>query len=69
MSSTTAVTDRGHHDHHPTGWRRWLLSTNHKDIGTLYIVFAIIGGILGGAASMIIRAQLMHPGSLVLGIA
>lgn len=67
MSSTTAVADHGHHDHHPTGWRRWLLSTNHKDIGTLYIIFAMVGGILGGAASMIIRAQLMHPGSLVLG--
>jgi len=53
--------------HHPTGWRRWLLSTNHKDIGTLYLVFAMLGGLLGGLLSMIIRAQLMHPGSMVLG--
>lgn len=53
--------------HHPTGWRRWLLSTNHKDIGTLYLVFAMLGGLLGGILSMIIRAQLMHPGSMVLG--
>ncbi|AIK95938.1 cytochrome c oxidase subunit I [Candidatus Odyssella acanthamoebae] len=64
--SSLAGTDHDHHGH-PTGWRRWLLSTNHKDIGTLYIIFAMVGGLLGGAASMIIRAQLMHPGSLVLG--
>ncbi|MBW8308352.1 MAG: cytochrome c oxidase subunit I [Candidatus Paracaedibacteraceae bacterium] len=64
--SSLAGADHGHHAH-PTGWRRWLLSTNHKDIGTLYIIFAMVGGILGGVASMIIRAQLMHPGSLVLG--
>lgn len=56
-----------HDDHHPTGWRRWILSTNHKDIGTLYLVFAMIGGLLGGALSMIIRAQLIHPGGMVLG--
>jgi cytochrome c oxidase subunit I len=64
--SSLAGTDHGLHGH-PTGWRRWLLSTNHKDIGTLYIIFAMVGGLLGGAASMIIRAQLMYPGSLVLG--
>jgi cytochrome c oxidase subunit 1 len=61
MSSTTHK-----HDHMPTGWRRWVFSTNHKDIGTMYLAFAILGGILGGVFSMIIRAQLIHPGNTLL---
>lgn len=56
-----------HHDHAPTGLKRWLFSTNHKDIGILYIIFAIMGGLLGGFLSAIIRAQLAMPGSHVLG--
>ncbi len=43
-----------------TGWRRWFFSTNHKDIGTLYIIFAIFAGIVGGVFSVIMRSQLMH---------
>ncbi|MEA2877480.1 MAG: cytochrome c oxidase subunit, partial [Hyphomicrobiales bacterium] len=51
------------HDHPtPTGWRRFVYSTNHKDIGTMYLVFAIIGGLIGGALSIAIRIELMHPG-------
>ncbi|MCX7338375.1 MAG: cytochrome c oxidase subunit I [Alphaproteobacteria bacterium] len=56
-----------HHEHSiPTGWRRWILSTNHKDIGTLYIILSIVGAMVGGLLSMVMRAQLMHPGSTVL---
>ncbi len=40
---------------------RWLMSTNHKDIGTLYITMAVIGACVGGALSMIMRLQLMYP--------
>ncbi|HTW35830.1 MAG TPA: cytochrome c oxidase subunit I [Rhizomicrobium sp.] len=53
------------HDDHPHGWRRYVYSTNHKDIGTMYLVFAIVSGCIGGFLSMMIRANLMFPGDLV----
>ncbi|HEU4961002.1 MAG TPA: cytochrome c oxidase subunit 1, partial [Sphingomonas sp.] len=53
-----------HHeaDHKPAFFQRWFMSTNHKDIGTLYLIFAICAGIIGGTISGFMRVELMHPG-------
>jgi cytochrome c oxidase subunit 1 len=50
------------HEDHPHGWRRYVYSTNHKDIGTMYLIFAICAGLVGGFLSMMMRAELMYPG-------
>ncbi|MFL6804665.1 MAG: cytochrome c oxidase subunit I [Xanthobacteraceae bacterium] len=52
------------HDAHayPTGWRRFVYSTNHKDIGTMYLVFAMAAGIIGASLSVAMRMELQEPG-------
>jgi len=55
-----------HHDEHPTGIMRWLTTTNHKDIGTMYLVFAFTMAIVGGLMSLVIRSELWQPGLQVV---
>ena len=58
-----------HDDGHatPYGWRRWVYSTNHKDIGTMYLTFALFGGLVGGILSIGMRLELQEPGLQIFG--
>jgi cytochrome c oxidase subunit 1 len=51
-----------HHAEHPTGITRWLFTTNHKDIGTMYLVLALVMFFVGGTMALVIRAELFQPG-------
>src|ERR1700750_670466 len=70
-SSETHAHDHGDdhshdHDHKPGFVTRWFFSTNHKDIGTLYLIFAVVGGLVGGILSEIMRAQLQFPNNHIV---
>jgi cytochrome c oxidase subunit 1 len=62
--ANSAAHDHAHdaHDHKPQGLKRWLYATNHKDIGTMYLVFACVLFFLGGAMALVIRLELFQPG-------
>jgi cytochrome c oxidase subunit 1 len=66
MQATSHTGYAGNHDHdshgHPTGWKRWVTTTNHKDIGSMYLWFSFVMFLVGGAMSLIIRAELFSPG-------
>jgi len=60
MSATTH--DEAHHADEPKGFTRWLFTTNHKDIGTMYLVFSLTMFFIGGMMAMVIRGELFEPG-------
>jgi len=64
-NAATAHADHHHDDHAPRGLKRWLYSTNHKDIGVLYLFYAVFAGLLGAAFSIALRAELMYPGDQI----
>src|ERR1051325_3880640 len=55
-----------HGEHHPSGLMRWVTTTNHKDIGTLYLLFSLLMFFIGGSFAMVIRAELFKPGMQIV---
>ena len=65
----SSVIESHHDDHHhgpAKGLMRWLLTTNHKDIATLYLWFSFAMFLIGGAMAMVIRAELFQPGMQIV---
>src|ERR1700729_74439 len=58
--------DHDHHDGPATGIKRWIFATNHKDIGTMYLVFSLIMFFIGGFMAILIRVELFKPGLQLL---
>jgi cytochrome c oxidase subunit 1 len=62
-AQATGHSGHGAHDPDtPRGWRRWAYSTNHKDIGIMYLMFSVFAGVLGAILSGFMRLELQEPG-------
>ncbi len=66
MSAVIETHDHDHHHGPAKGWQRWVYTTNHKDIGTLYLWFSFIMFLVGGTMAMVIRAELFQPGMQIV---
>ncbi|MCE9662507.1 cytochrome c oxidase subunit I [Halomonas sp. M5N1S17] len=63
QSSTAAEAGHGHaHEAPPKGLMRWLLTTNHKEIGSLYLIFSLVMFFIGGIFALVVRLELFQPG-------
>ena len=64
----SAVLDTHDLEHHgpAKGLTRWVYTTNHKDIGTLYLWFSFLMFLVGGCMAMVIRAELFQPGMQIV---
>src|SRR5690606_40139957 len=62
-TDSTPSADHGEaHSVPPYGWRRWLFATNHKDIGTMYLIFSFVMLLEGGTLALLLRTELFEPG-------
>ena len=61
MAHGLPVSD-SHDGHYKGGWVRWLETTNHKDIGIMYLIFGFIMLFVGGAMILTVRLELFQPG-------
>lgn len=57
-----AMTEGGAQGAYPRGWRRYLYATNHKDVGTMFLLLALLCGVIGMVFAFYMRAELMQPG-------
>jgi len=65
-TATEQATPPNGADHKPRGMGRWLFSTNHKDIGTMYLIFAVVFGLVGALFSVLVRMEMAAPGIQVM---
>lgn len=66
MTEAATTADADHHHGPKKGIMRWVTTTNHKDIGTMYLWLSLIMFFVGGAMSLVIRTELFEPGKVIV---